>query len=184
MSRPAAASDGSALCHYRCGDSDMTDPVYSKDPRVVSLLPGAEEGARRLKIEVERLSRLPTVEWMYYVESDGYAERYGVDKAALKRMVGAVIGEAEKKKRAELIERRRIEDRAEKQRTTKEREQERKAEKEQRLDRQAEKDAEKKVEKRERERQKALDAIVKLPRSEHEVRLRQLARRFDEDLDG
>ena len=39
-----------------------------------------EERARRLRIEVERLARLPTVEWMYYVESVGYAEKYGTDK--------------------------------------------------------------------------------------------------------
>src|SRR5262249_17273190 len=128
--------------------------------------------------------RLPTIEWMFYVESEGHAEKYGVDKTVLKRMVEAVIKEREKTQRDEQAERRRIEDRADKQRTAEERKQERKADKEQRLDRQAKKDAEKQAERKERERQKALATIVKLPRSEHEAKLQELSRRLDEDLDG
>src|SRR5262249_30491670 len=163
----------------------MTKPVIapgigasedSETDRVVSF-PGDEEKARRLRVEVERLSRLPTVEWMLYL--DGTAKKHGVDTATLKRMVEAVIKEAEKKQRDEQAERRRIEGRADKQRTTEERKQERKADREQRLDRQAKKDAEKKAERKERERQKALATIAKLPRSEHEAKLRELSRCLD-----
>ena len=156
--------------------------MTSKD-HVVSF-PGTDEGAHRLRAEVERLARLSTIEWMFYVESEGHAEKYGVDKTVLKRMVEAVIKEREKKQRDERAERRRIEDRADKQRTAEERKQERKADKEQRLDRQAKKNAEKQAERKERERQKALATIVKLPRSEHEAKLQELSRRLDEDLDG
>jgi len=144
------------------------------EPDRVASFAGADERARRLRLdEVERLARLPAVEWMFYVESAGYAEKYGVDKATLKRMVEAVIKENEKKER----EKRQIEARGEK-------EKERKADKKERLDRQVKKDETKKAEKKERERQKALATIVKLPRSEHEATLQELSRRLDEDLDG
>ena len=143
------------------------------EPDRVASFAGADERARRLRLEVERLARLPTVEWMFYVESAGYAEKYGVDKATLKHMVEAVIKENEKKER----EKRQIEARGEK-------EKERKADKKERLDRQVKKDETKKAEKKERERQKALATIVKLPRSEHEATLQELSRRLDEDLDG
>ena len=70
----------------------------SDDERVVPLHPAAmpevspEERAHRLKVEVERLARLPTAEWMLYVVgTEGYAERYGVDRTVLKQMVEAVI---------------------------------------------------------------------------------------------
>src|SRR5262245_51827059 len=145
----------------------MTKPVIapgigasedSETDRVVSF-PGDEEKARRLRVEVERLSRLPTVEWMFYL--DGTAEKHGVDTATLKRMVEAVIKENEKKER----EKRQIETRGEK-------EKERKGDKKERLDRQVKKESERKAERKERERQKALAAIAKLPRSEHEAKLR------------
>ena len=154
------------------------------EPDRVVGFPGADECARRLRLEVERLSRLPTVEWQYYVEYEGHAEKFGVDKAVLRRMVEAVVKETEKKEREKQAERRRIEARADKQRVTKDREEERKADKKERLDRQTKKEDERKAEKKERERQKELAAIVKLPRSEHETKLQQLARRLDEDLDG
>jgi hypothetical protein len=154
------------------------------EPDRVVGFPGADECARRLRLEVERLSRLPTVEWQYYVEYEGHAEKFGVDKAVLRRMVEAVVKETEKKEREKQAERRRIEARADKQRVTKDREEERKADKKERLDRQTKKEDERKAEKKERERQKALAAIAKLPRNEHEAKLRELSRRLDEDLDG
>jgi hypothetical protein len=161
----------------------------SDSERVVPLHPAPEvrpeERARRLGIEVERLARLSTGEWMLYVVgTEGYAERYGVDKATLKRMVEAVIKESAKKVREEKAERQRMEDRAEKQRTAKEREEERKADKEKQLERQAKKDADKKAEKKDRERQRELAAIAKLPKAEHAVKLAQLARRLGEDLEA
>src|SRR5262249_51783577 len=91
-----------------------------KSDRVIQF-PDADDKARRLRVEVERLAILSTVEWMFYVESAGYAERFGVDKAGLRRMVEAHIKGAEKEKRDEIVEKRRIEDRAEKKRTAEER---------------------------------------------------------------
>jgi len=155
-------------------DSDRVVPLHPV-PEVSS-----EERARRLQAEVERLasSQMSASERALYLDgTEGYSERFGIDKATLKHMVTAVIKEREKKEHAEKAEQRRIEDRAEKQRVAKERE-------EGRLDRQAKKDAEKKAEKKECKRQGALAALAKLPRSLHETNLRQLARQFGEDIDG
>jgi hypothetical protein len=151
-----------------------------------------EERARRLKAEVDRLARLPTVEWMYYL--DGTVEKYGVDKAVLKQMVEVVIREVEKKAREDRGELRRREDRAEKKRDVAQREQDRKAERrtreeerrtERRIreDERREREAQKEAEKRERETQKALAVIVKLPSAEHEAELKKLAKRLDEDIE-
>jgi hypothetical protein len=125
-----------------------------------------EERARRLKVEVDRLARLSPTEWMFYVASAGYAEKYGVDGATLKRMVEAVIKAAEKKQRDEQTEQRRIEARAEKQRVADQR----------RVDKQADKKA--------RERAKEFAALLKLPTAVHEARLAALAKRLDEDSDA
>ena len=132
-----------------------------KTDRVVSL-PGTEERARRLAAEVERLASLSPTEWRFYLEQGEIAKKYGIETAALKEMIEATIREAEKKRHDEQVERQQIESRAEKQRAA----------------------AEKEAKKKERERQDALAAIVKLPSGEHEARLRQLARRLGEDLDG
>jgi hypothetical protein len=149
------------------------------DERVVPLHPAPEvspeERARRLQVEVERLSGLPTVEWMFYLHST--AEKHSVDKVTLKHMVERVIRENEKKQREERVERRRGEER-------KEREWERKAEKKQQFDRRAKKDAEKEAGKKDRERQRELAAIAKLPKVEHAVKLVLLARRLGEDLEA
>jgi hypothetical protein len=72
--------------------------------RVVSF-PGTEEHARRLRVEVERLARLPVVEWMLYL--DDTAKKHGIDKATLKTMVEAVVKELEKKAREDRGELRR-----------------------------------------------------------------------------
>src|SRR5262245_60896432 len=120
-------------------------------PDGVVSFPGAEERARRLRLEVERLARLPTVEWMFYAADASYVARYGVDCATFKRMVEDVVEENKKKQHDEQVERRRIEDRAEKQRTANEREKERKDE---RRAQREKKDAEKK----DRVRQDALAA--------------------------
>jgi hypothetical protein len=134
----------------------------SDDPRNVVNLHGGDDRARRLSIEVERLARLPTIEWMFYVEGAGYAERFGVDKTTLKRMVEASLKEADKKQRDEKAERRRIEQRqiADKQRT----------------DRQADKRA--------HVRAREFAALLKLPRAEHPIRLAALAKRLGEDLEA
>lgn len=139
-----------------------------------------EERARRLRIEVERLARLPTVEWMYYVESVGYAEKYGTDKATLGRMVEAVIEDNEKKAREEQGELRRREQREEKKRDTAKRDEGRKRD---RSERDEEREAKKDAERKDKEKQKALAAIVKLPSSEHEAKLKILARQLGEDVE-
>jgi hypothetical protein len=158
--------------------------VSDPDPDKGVSFPGAaEERARKLRVEVERLARLPTVEWMYYVEGEGYAEKYGVDKATLKLMVEAVILEAAKQRREEQVEQRRIEQRVDKKRTTEEREHERKQDRAEREARRAEKEAAKAAAKKEKERLAALGVIFKLPSREHAGRLEQLARRLGEDLD-
>ena len=154
----------------------------SDGERVVPLHPvpeiGPEERAHRLQVEVERLAQLPMAEWMLYViGTEGYAERYGVDKVTLKQMVERVIKENKQRQRADQVEKRRVEDRAKKQREVVKREKERKDE---RREQQEKKDAEKK----DRERQAGLDVIAKLPRGEHETGLRQLARRLGEDVEA
>jgi hypothetical protein len=90
------------------------------DDRVLEFPNLEEERARRLKIEVERLARLPTVEWMFYVANDDYAAKYGVDSAALKKMVEAVLKEAEKTRQAELTKQR-LDARVEKQKAARQR---------------------------------------------------------------
>jgi hypothetical protein len=142
-----------------------------------------EEHARRLRIEVERLARLPRVEWMYYVESDGYAEKYGITKATLKQMIEAVIKENEKKAREDRGELRRREKREEKQKSTAKRESERKEHEAKKEAERKEREARKEAERKDKEKQKAFAAIVKLPSSEHEGKLKTLARQIGEDVD-
>jgi putative DNA primase/helicase len=132
------------------------------DDKVVGL---AQEKARRLKLEVERLARLPTVEWMFYVSAPGYAEKYGTDKATLKQIVEAVIRGVEKKQRNEITEQRRREQRVEKQREREARE------------------AKREAERKEKEKRKAFATIIRLPSSEHEGRLQVLAKQLGEDVE-
>jgi len=152
--------------------------MTTENPSKVVAFPDAEERARRLRIEVERLSRMSTVEWMYYVETENY-EKYGVDKAALKKMVEAVIKEAEKKQRDAQAELRRTEARAE-------RKQDRAERQVRREEKQREEEAEKvaaKAEKKEREKQDAFASIIDLPSVMHEGRLAELAKRLGEDAE-
>src|SRR6516162_2163656 len=60
-----------------------------------------EERARRLSAEVERLAKMPVVEWQFYLMDENYAVRFGVDSATLRQMVEAAIEAAEKKAREE-----------------------------------------------------------------------------------
>jgi hypothetical protein len=55
------------------------------DEKVVAFRPTEitpEERARRLQVEVERLARQSTVEWMFWL--DGVAEQHGIDKGGRK----------------------------------------------------------------------------------------------------
>jgi hypothetical protein len=154
----------------------------SHDKKVVDF-PNAEvapdeEHARRLRVEVERLARLPVVEWMYYLVD--VAKTHGIEPGKLKAMVEATVRASAKKAGQEQAEQRRREQRAEQQRATDaRREDERKRREQQREQERAEKEAEKK----QREREKELAAILKLPSAEHESRLAALAKRSGEDLD-
>jgi hypothetical protein len=61
-----------------------------------------EERARRLRVEVDRLARLPLVEWLFYLE--GIAEKHSVPRADLKAMVEATVRANEKKAREDKAE--------------------------------------------------------------------------------
>jgi len=173
----------------------MTPPDDGSGDRVVQFPIPDDERARRLKVEVERLARLSSTEWIYYVESPGYAEKYGVDKAALKAMIEAVLKANEKKAREDRGEARRREERVERRRETAKREDERRTEREdrerarreEREDRERERrerEERKEAERKAREREKALAAIVKLPSAGHEAKLKKLAKRLDEDVEA
>src|SRR5262249_49181342 len=127
----------------------------------------------------------------------GTAEKYGLDKAALKQMVEAVIREAEKKAREDRGELRRREDRAEKKAERRERDAdrrderrarddarraERRAREDERLELEARKEAEKDEAKRVK-REAAFAEIVDLPKLTHEMRLREAAKKLGEDFD-
>jgi hypothetical protein len=158
--------------------------MSDSDPDKVVSFPGAdEERARRLRVEVERLSKLPTIEWQYLVELPGYAEKFGIDKAPLKGMVETVLKEEAHKYRAEEEARRQRQQRDDKKAEAKERKQERAEREKRRTEQAAKKEAEKAAAKKEKERLAALNAILKLPASEHAVRLQQLARRLGDPLD-
>src|SRR5262249_13287833 len=119
--------------------------------------PNSEERARRLRVEVERLARLPTVEWLFYL--DGSAEKHGIDKATLKQMVEAVIKETEKKEREDRGELRR----REKQKSTAKRESERNQERKEREEERKEREGKKEAERKERDTQKTFETVIKLP---------------------
>src|SRR5215831_9442208 len=75
--------------------------MMTRDDKVVDF-PNSEERARRLKVEVERLARLPLVEWMFYL--DDTAKKHGIASAKLKAMIEGVIKAAEKKEREDQAE--------------------------------------------------------------------------------
>ena len=160
----------------------MSDtPSKNGTAQVVVEFPNAEERARRLRIEVERLSRLPVVEWLFYLPD--IAKKYGIEDAALKRMIEAVIKAAEKTARETRGELQRAERRQiNKEREAKKDAQRKDKEEERRQEREA-REAHKEAERKDREKQKAFEAIVKLPSSEHEGKLRTLARQLGEDIE-
>jgi hypothetical protein len=168
------------MTHPSSTNDDGDDGSGGSRPATVVPFPVAdEERARRLRLEVERLARLPTVEWMLYTATESHAAKYGVDCATLKRMVEAVIKEAEKKQRDAQAELRRTEARAE-------RKQDRAERQVRREEKQREEEAEKaaaKAEKKEREKQDAFASIIDLPSVMHEVRLAELAKRLGEDAE-
>ena len=90
----------------------------SGDDSKIADFPKAEvapdERARRLKVEVDRLACLPVTEWLFYIESDGVAEKHNVSRTVMKEMIEATIKAREKKAREDKAEDRQREQRAEK----------------------------------------------------------------------
>jgi hypothetical protein len=160
----------------------MTSSTSSDDDKVVAF-PASEvtpeERARRLRVEVERLARLPTVEWMFYASRDDHVQPFGVTTDQMRELVEAVLKDNQKKEREAKAGEQRREQRAEKQRANAGREEERKRREQDREQAQADKAAAKK----EREKEKAFEALLKLPKAEHEKRLIKLAKQLDEDLE-
>jgi hypothetical protein len=144
---------------------------------VVPLPDGPEERARRLRVEVERLARLPAVERLLWL--DDSAQTHGVEPAKLKAMVEAAVKENEKKARQEKTEEHQREQRAEKQRAATRKEQAQQQRDQQRAQEKADKEAERK----QRQREKEFAVLLKLPAVEQESRLVTLAKRLGEDLD-
>ena len=91
--------------------------------------------ARKLTAEIERMARLSTTEWLYYVEVGDIPKRYGIEPAKMKIMIEAVI-HANEKRACEA----KADDRREKQQT--ERKQERAAKADRREQERARKEAE------------------------------------------
>jgi putative DNA primase/helicase len=139
-----------------------------------------EERARCLKIEVERLARLPLIEWMFYL--DDTAKKHGLTSAKLKTMVEGVIKAAEKKVREAKAEDQKREQRAERKQATERREERRASERQQREERREQERADREARARQRELDRELAALAKLPSAEHESRLAALAERLGEDL--
>jgi putative DNA primase/helicase len=142
-----------------------------------------EERARRLRVEVERLARQSSTEWMYHVESSGYAEKYGITKPALREMIEAVIKENEKKQREDKGELRRREKQEITAKKETDRAEERRQHAEQRRQERIDREDRKEAERKEREKQKAFESIIKLPTIEHDAKLKTLARQLDENIE-
>jgi len=163
------------------------NPSKNGTAQVVAF-PDAEERARRLRVEVERLARLPAVEWMFYLPD--IAKKHGIEDTALKRMVEAVIKENEKKRRAEQAEQRRIEARVERKQAREEERVRRDRKEGAALSRKETERARKEAERIEREqeakqvkREAIFAEIAELPKLTHEVRLKEAAKRLGEDLE-
>jgi Skp family chaperone for outer membrane proteins len=146
------------------------------DGKVVDF-PNAEDRARRLKAEVERLARQSPTEWLFWL--DDSAMKHGIAPAKLKTMIEATIKATEKQARQGQADQRQREQRAERQRAAADRKEER----QQREQRRAQQQADKEAEKKQREREKGFAAILKLPSADHELRLKALAEQLGEDLD-
>jgi hypothetical protein len=153
------------------------------DPKKIVEFPKAElppeERARRLKMEVERLARLPVVERLFYIECEDVAEKLDLSRDVLKAMVEAQVKANEKRAREDRAEDRQRIRRVEKDKVRAQRELSRERAKQKREQEQADKEAERKR----KERKKAFEAIAKLPLLAHEARLAELAKRSGEDLD-
>jgi hypothetical protein len=147
----------------------MPDEMKTKDGNVIDFKAPLDpaEIARRLNVEVQRLARLSTTEWMFWVEREDHAAQWGNTPATLRKMVEAEVKANEKKANEAKAEERRQEQRAAKERD--------KAAREQAAERKA---GEKAAEAKRKELEKGLAEIAKLPTAEHEARLVELATRL------
>ena len=124
-----------------------------------------EENARRVTVEATRLASLAPGEWRLWI--DRSAERLRIPRATLQGLIVAIIKDSEKKARdAETAARR--------QELAVRREQARKQREQERID--------KKAERNRKEKEKAFERLISLPSEQHETRLAELAKRFDEDV--
>jgi hypothetical protein len=149
------------------------------DPKKIVEFPKAElppeERARRLKMEVERLARLPVVERLFYIECEDVAEKLGLSRDVLKAMVEAQVKANEKRAREDKAEDRQRERRVEKEQS-KARQEEERARREQER-------ANKEAVRKQKEKGRAFAEIIKLPKGEREAKLRELAKKLDEDIE-
>jgi hypothetical protein len=134
-----------------------------------------EERARKLVVEVERLARLPTTEWMFYLESGDLARKYGIEPGKLKQMVEAAIKANDKTTREAKAD-----DRQEKRQV--ERDDRRARQQQERARKEAERLAREQEERR-KKRELLFAEIAALPRMTHTVRLQEAAKRLSEDFD-
>ena len=131
-----------------------------------------EEKARRIMIEVDRLTRLSPNEWkLWYHRS---AQTLGIEAETLSDLIEAKLKDIKAAERAAEAEKRRQEERVERQRRSAEREAKHQQEKDQRR---IEKDAERKAE----DKGKAFADIAKLPSDKQEAELDKLTERLGED---
>ena len=146
--------------------------VMSSDKKVLDFPKAeitSEEKARRAMAEAKRLASLAPGEWRLWI--DRTAERLGVPRATLEGLISAIIKDSERKAREDKAEARRQEERVR-------REQER----EQRERKREQEGIDKKAERNRKEKEKAFERLISLPREQHETRLAELAKRFDEDV--
>jgi hypothetical protein len=122
-----------------------------------------DERARRLRVEVERMAGLPTVEWMLYLADT--ARKFGVEPPKLQTMIKAVLAEREKAKR---------EEKAAVERTTKRRE---------RRDAEDAKRREKEADRKRKAIAAELKVIAKLPTAEQDKHLVTLAVQLGADVE-
>jgi putative DNA primase/helicase len=129
----------------------------------------SEEKAGRAMAEAKRLASLVPGEWRLWI--DRAAERVGVPRATLEGLIFAIIRNSERKAREDKAEAR-----SQKERVRREQEREHRERKRE------QQEADKKAERKSKEKQKAFERLISLPSEQHETRLAELAKRFDEDI--
>jgi hypothetical protein len=133
-----------------------------------------EENIRRQMAEAQRLANLAPGEYLLWAPDS--AKRLDMPVEQLVAAVKAILEQREKERLEAKAEEQRREERAERERTAVKRKQEREREREQAR---AEKDTARKREQKE----KAFEVMAKLPGKEREIRLADLAKRLDEDVE-